>query len=152
MKKFLKKISTVSTISSLVLLTAVPSLTDAASPQKVAVQQGANPQVLQNASVFGDLPGNTQVTVDIVMKIQNKDKLAEFIKQTTTPGNKNYRHYLSVDQFRNSYGADSNTIKLATAYLKSFGIQSKVPYTGWILEPANLSFCPAKEFTTAPIK
>ncbi|MDQ0198674.1 S53 family peptidase [Neobacillus ginsengisoli] len=126
MKKFWKKFSTVSTLSSMMLLTAVPSLTNAASPQKVTVQQGANPQALQNASVFGDLPGNTQVTVDIVLKINNKDKLAKYINDTTTPGNKNYRHYLSVDQFSKSYGANPKSIKLTTTYLSFFGIKTKV--------------------------
>jgi kumamolisin len=125
-KKFWKKLSTVSTISSMILLIAVPSLTNAAAPQQVAVQQGVNPQVLQNASVFGDLPGNTSVTVDIVMKIKNKDKLAKFINDSTTPGNQNYRQYLSVDQFSKSYGENPELIKQATDYLKSFGIQSKV--------------------------
>jgi subtilase family serine protease len=126
MKKMLKKISTASLLSSMMLLTAVPSLTNAESPQTVTVPQGGNPQVLQNASVFGDLPGDTQVTVDIVMKIDDKDKLAKYIKETTTPGSKNYRHYLSVDQFSKSYGVNPELIKKATNYLSSFGIQSKV--------------------------
>jgi kumamolisin len=125
-KKLWKKITTVSTLSSMMLLTALPSLTNAETPQKVIVQQGVNPQVLENASVFGDLPGNTPVTVDIVMKINNKDKLAKYIDDTTSPGNKNYRHYLSVDQFSKSFGENSKFIKQATNYLSSFGIQSKV--------------------------
>ncbi|NRD78930.1 S8 family serine peptidase [Bacillus sp. BRMEA1] len=126
MKNFWKKVSTVSTISSMILLTAVPSITSAASPQQVTVQQGENPQVLQNASVFGDLPGNTVVTVDIVMKITNKNQLANYINDTTTPGNKNYRNYLSVDQFKNSFGANPESINKATAYLQSFGITTSV--------------------------
>jgi kumamolisin len=125
-KKIWKKISTVSTLSSMMLLTGLPSLTNAASPQNVVVQQGVNPQVLQNASVFGNLPGNTQVTVDIVMKINDKNDLEEYIKQTTTPGNRNYRHYLSVDQFKKKFGGDPETIKMATSYLRLFGIQTSV--------------------------
>ena len=110
----------------MILLTAGPSLTNAAETQKVAVQQGVNQQVLQNASVFGDLPGDTPVTVDIVMKIKNKEKLTRFITDSTTPGNKTYRHYLSVDQFSKSYGVNPELIKQATNYLNSFGIQTKV--------------------------
>lgn len=110
----------------MMLLTAVPSLTNAASPQKVIVQQGVTPQVLQNASVFGDLPGDTPVTIDIVMKMNDKNKLAKYINETTTPGNRNFRHYLSVEQFSKSYGVDPQSIKFTTTYLAFFGIKSKV--------------------------
>jgi kumamolisin len=126
MKKFWKKFFTGSALSSMMLLTALPTLTNAETSQKVIVQQGVNPQVLQNASVFGDLPSNTPVTVDIVMKINDKKKLAKYINETTTPGNKNYRQYLSVEQFSKSYGGDPQSIKLATTYLSIFGIKSKV--------------------------
>src|ERR1700720_4073735 len=118
--------ATVSTLSTMVLLTGLPSITSADTVQKVTLQQGVNPQVLQNASVFSNLPGDTPVTVDIVLKMNNKEKLAKYITDTTTPGNKNYRRYLSVQQFRESFGGDSETIKLATAYLRLFGIQSTV--------------------------
>jgi kumamolisin len=136
MKKLWKKFSAVSTFSSMMLLTAVPSLTNAATPTNVAVQQGINPQVLQNASVFGNVPGDTPVTVDIVMKINNKNDLAEFIKNTTTPGNRNYRHYLSVDQFKKNFGADPESINKATSYLNAFGIKTSV-YPNNLIITAN---------------
>lgn len=126
MKKIIKKISTVSTLSTMMLLTAVPSFTNAATTNSVSVPQGANQAVLQNASVMGDLPGDTQVTVDLVMKISSKQALAEYIKETTTPGSPQYRNYLSVDQFSKKFGANPQSIKQATDYLQSYGITTKV--------------------------
>ncbi|MDP4083119.1 MAG: S53 family peptidase [Bacillota bacterium] len=136
MKKIWKKISAVTTLSAMMLLTGLPSMTNADSPQKVVVPQGENPQVIQNASVFGDLPGDTPVTIDIVMKINNKNNLTHFISDTTTPGNKNYRTYLSVDQFSQIYGANPKLVQQATTYLSSFGIQSKV-YPNNLIITAN---------------
>jgi kumamolisin len=118
-----KKIAAYSVMSSMMLLSAIPSVSHAQTTTSVKVQQAGNPL---NASVMGDLPGDTQVTVDLVFKIHNKGKLERFIQGSTTPGNKNYRKYLSVDDFRQQYGATDESIKQVTQYLKSFGISTSV--------------------------
>jgi kumamolisin len=136
MGKMRKKVVAMAAASTM-LLTLVPTFAFAnTSQQKVEVPQGVGSNVMQNASLFGDLPGDTPVTIDIVMKVQNKDKLAKYIKDTTTPGNQNYRHYLSVDQFRDTYGADSKEIKLITGYLSLFGIKSSA-YSDNLVITAN---------------
>ncbi|GER70295.1 aspartyl protease [Weizmannia acidilactici] len=118
-----RKIAGCIAVSSLLLFGAVPPVTHAQTNSTVNVQQAGSPK---DAKIFGDLPGDTQVSVDLVMKIQNKDKLAQFIKETTTPGNKNYRDYLSVSDFSKSYGAKPQVIKKVTDYLKSYGIATSV--------------------------
>jgi subtilase family serine protease len=130
MKKPWKKIAAFSVMTSMALLAAIPSVSNAQQVQTVQVQQGVSPK---GASVMGNLPGNTQVTVDLVFKLQNKDKLAQYIQGTTTPGSKNYLKYLSVSNFSQNYGANPGALKQLTRYLQSFGIQTTVQSNGFIV-------------------
>lgn len=121
---FKGKIFAVAAASAMVL-TAMPSIAFAAS-KNVTLPQGVGPGVLQNANYFGNLPGNTQVTVDIVMKVQNQAALENYITRTTTPGSLNFRRYLTVGQFTQQYAPSRNEINQIVNYLKSFGIHSTV--------------------------
>ncbi|MCP8970131.1 S53 family peptidase [Ectobacillus ponti] len=122
MKPFWKKVTAFSVMSTMACFVALPAVTSTAATE-VTVQQAGNPQ---GASVMGNLPGDTPVTVDVVMKVKNKDKLAAFIQDTTTPGSRNYRKYLSVDAFRKAYGADAESVRQVVEYLRAFGIQTTV--------------------------
>ncbi|NRD77371.1 S8/S53 family peptidase [Bacillus sp. BRMEA1] len=125
-----KKIAGLAVISSMMTFSNIPAVANAQTTDSVTVEQAGNPE---NAQVFGDLPNDTLVTVDIVMKIQNKDKLARFIDETTTPRSNNYRKYLSVSDFNKKYGANSDSIKKVTQYLDSFDITSTVAPNGLIV-------------------
>ncbi|MGZ6505476.1 MAG: protease pro-enzyme activation domain-containing protein, partial [Tumebacillaceae bacterium] len=122
-----KKFLTLAAASTL-LLTAVPSITMAAgsTTDAQAISQGVGAGVLDNADYFGGLDPSTVVQVDIVMKVQNKTGLEQYIKSTTTPGNANYRKYLTPAQFKTTYAPPSAQINAVTAYLKAFGITSNV--------------------------
>jgi subtilase family serine protease len=99
--------------------------TSADTPMKT-VPQGVSSNVLQNSDFFAGVPANTPETVDIVMKMQNQSDLAQFIKDTTTPGNKQFRKYLSVDQFTERFAPEQIKLKAVTEYLSHFGINSSV--------------------------
>ncbi|WP_029422212.1 S53 family peptidase [Alicyclobacillus macrosporangiidus] len=105
-------------------MVALPSVGMADSEQEIP--QGVGSGILQNASYFGDVPDDTPVTVDIVMKVQNQDDLEAFITQTTDPRSPNYRHYLTPVQFKQRYAPSDGEIRQITAYLAQFGIQSTV--------------------------
>ncbi|QQE78135.1 protease pro-enzyme activation domain-containing protein [Alicyclobacillus sp. SO9] len=119
-KKFLAVAAT-----GTLLTAALPSVAFAASKSN-AIPQGIGSQVLQHSNYFGNLPSSTQVTVDIVMKIQNKQALTKYIHGTTTPGSWNFRRYLSVSQFSREFAPSRWQIHSVTNYLKRFGIQSSV--------------------------
>lgn len=126
MRKWKRKMLAVAAASTMVI-GALPGMSHAATgTDKVNISQGVGSNILQNANYFGDLPGDTQVTVDIVMKVQNKDALARYIDDTVTPGNRNYHKYLSVDQFKENFAPSSFQVKVVTEYLKAFGINSTV--------------------------
>ncbi|MGZ6503258.1 MAG: S53 family peptidase, partial [Tumebacillaceae bacterium] len=122
-----KKFLTLAAASTL-LLTAVPSITMAAgnTTDAQAISQGVGAGVLDNADYFGGLDPSTVVQVDIVMKVQNKTGLEQYIKSTTLPGNANYRKYLTPAQFKTKYAPPSAQINAVTSYLKAFGITSSV--------------------------
>lgn len=123
MGKMGKGILAVATAGALVLGVA-PASFAADTPQAIA--QGVGSKVLTDANYFGDLDPSTVVTVDIVMKVQDQAGLAQYIKETTTPGSAHFRKYLSTSQFKAKYGASPAAINATTQYLKAFGISSSV--------------------------
>lgn len=123
MKGFQRKLLTVG-LTSVMGLAALPTMGMAATQQAVA--QGVGSAVLQNADYFGGVDPSTPVTVDIVMKLQHQDQLAQYINNTVTPGSHGYRNYLSVSAFNKQYAPDVKEIRDITDYLASYGIQSKV--------------------------
>lgn len=123
MKSFQRKLVTVG-LTSLMGLAALPTMGMADTRQTVA--QGDGSAVLANADYFGDVPANTPVTVDIVMKVQHQDQLARFINDTVTPGSHSYRQYMSVSDFNKKFAPDPKEVSAITDYLASYGIQSSV--------------------------
>jgi kumamolisin len=107
------------------MMTTLPTAVFAASPNQ-EIKQGLGAAVLDGSNFFGDLDPSTQVTIDIVMKVQNKDALTTYINETVTPGNAHYRKYLSVNDFKAKYAPQSSQIKAITDFLSSFGIKSTV--------------------------
>ncbi|MBX6353048.1 MAG: peptidase S53 [Thermoflavifilum sp.] len=101
-----------------------------------SVPQDVSPAVLSQASYFGDLPDDTPVTVDIVLKLRNAQALQSYINQTTDPSSRNYRHYLSVSQFAQQYAPSPQDIRAITNYLQAFGIQTTV-YPDHLIITAN---------------
>lgn len=124
MKYWKKTLFSVGTAAAL-LVGTVPGITHAQDAGNVTIAQGAGDTITSNATFFGDLDPSTQVTVDIVLKIQNKDDLQSYIKDTVTPGNPHYRKYLNVSEFKAKYAPSPSQIQTVTKYLDSFGIQSQ---------------------------
>ncbi len=63
-------------LASAMSLTAVPTFAEADPIQ--AIPQGVGSGLLNNTNYFGDFAPNTPVTIDIVMKLQNKSTLAQY--------------------------------------------------------------------------
>ncbi|QIZ09379.1 S8/S53 family peptidase [Priestia megaterium] len=144
-----KKVAGFAVMSSMVLFNALPAVTNAQSVSSVKVQQAGNPA---NAQVFGNLPGDTQVQVNLVFKLQNKDKLARFIQDTTTPGTKDYRKYLSVSNFSQNYGANPEAVKQLTNYLQGFGIKATLQSNGFIVAATGTADAFNKAFNVQLVK
>lgn len=97
----------------------------ASSAPNTPVPQGVGAKVLQQATVFGNTPPNTPVTVSVVLKTVNTLGLQQYIQQTVTPGPM-FRHFLSVGQFAQMFGQPQPVVQAITSYFGQYGIQSSV--------------------------
>ena len=88
--------------------------------------QGVGPGVAQNATVFGDTPSNTPVTVSVILTTRNSARLAQYISATTTPGNPQFRKFLTTSQFAQTYGQDPATVQQIVSYFKGYGISAYI--------------------------
>ncbi|MCQ2009441.1 S53 family peptidase [Sporolactobacillus sp. STSJ-5] len=117
-------------LSLMLVFSLLPSFAAAASSKAdqelTSVKQGTGQSVLENADYFGDLPNETPVSVDIVLKTGNERQLQSYIEKTVDPSSAFYHKYLSVPQFKKAFGAPDITVKALTQYLKKYHIHSKV--------------------------
>lgn len=120
-----KNILSIVTAGALVL-GMIPGFASADGASTQAIPQGTGEAILQNASYFGDLDPSTKITIDIVMKIQNKNELARYINETTSSTSHHFRQYLGVKQFKAKYAPNKGQINAITHYLRDFGIKSTV--------------------------
>lgn len=125
MNSYLKKLLSIGA-ATVLTMSSLTSVTYAQTPSDVTIAQGAGDTITKNASFSSDVDPNLQISVDVVMKIQNKSELERYINNTVTPGNFLYRKYIDVTAFRTLFAPRPSQIALLTLYLNSFGIKSKI--------------------------
>lgn len=125
MAKIVKSLASL-LVSFALFFTAIPAFAASETDTPTAVSQGTSQTVLDNASYFGNLPSDTPITVDIVMKTRNESYLQNYINQTVDPRSLLYHHYLSVNAFRAAFGGSPLAVSALTNYLKRFSISSTV--------------------------
>jgi kumamolisin len=85
------------------------------SPTRVSA--GIDAAEIPGATVFGNTPPSTPVTVSFVLKMRNEASLSAAVEQGIPNSD-----YLSVGQFATRYGQSSSNIDALTSYLAGFGI------------------------------
>jgi kumamolisin len=85
------------------------------------VPSGINAAQIPGATVFGDTPADTPVTVSFILKEPNIQSLEAQVEAGIPSSG-----YLSVGQFAAEYGQSASNINALTSYLASFGIQTSV--------------------------
>jgi kumamolisin len=98
--------------------TAAPSQ---GSSSPTGVPAGVNATQLPGATVFGDTPSDTPVTVSFILKLQGSQSLAARVE-----GGIPSSDYLSVSQFAAQYGQPTSNIDALTSYLSGYGITTSV--------------------------
>ena len=86
-----------------------------------AVPTGINAAALPGATVFGDTPTDTPVTVSFILKERNIQSLGAEVEAGIPTSD-----YLSVRQFAAEYGQPAYNINALTSYLAGFGIATTV--------------------------
>ncbi len=108
-------------VSSLALTSA-----GASAASRTVVPQGLTSAVTGNSTVFGSTPANTPVTVSIILTTRNTDQLHQFIQDTVTPGNPQFRKFLTTQQFAAHYGQNPGVIHAIVRYFQQYGITASV--------------------------
>jgi subtilase family serine protease len=85
------------------------------------VPAGINAATLPGATVFGNTPADTPVTVSFILKEQNIASLEAQVTAGIPRSN-----FLSVGQFAARYGQPTSNINALTSYLAGFGIRTNV--------------------------
>ncbi len=103
--------------ASLTGLAAAPAL---ASAPRVRVR-GVSP-LPDNAHVAGRFAGRARLHLDIAMASRDPLALARFAKAVSTPGSREYGHYLSVAQFRSRFGPTDAHLAAVRSALRREGL------------------------------
>lgn len=98
--------------------TAAPG-TDPNAP--TLVPSGINAAALPGATVFGNTPADTPVTVSFILKEKSMLSLEAQVEAGIPSSG-----YLSVSQFAAKYGQSASNINALTSYLAGFGIKTTV--------------------------
>ena len=80
------------------------------------------------AKDLGPTNAGQKIDVSLYLNVRNQADLARFIAATTTPGNAQYRQFLTTDQFAARYGATDADIAGIIGFLQQFGIATKEVY------------------------
>ena len=70
----------------------------------------------------GSTASSTLITTSIYLNVTDLQGLKDFVAETTTPGSREYRRFLSVSQFRDRFAPSNQSIEQFVRYLRSFGI------------------------------
>ncbi|MEJ6400964.1 S53 family peptidase [Nicoliella lavandulae] len=78
---------------------------------------------------YKNVPDSRKQTIVLGLKGRNSKQLNQFINQTVTPGNANYRKYLTPQQFGSQYGLTDNKVKVIGKYMAKNHLKT-VTYPG----------------------
>ena len=106
-------------IAPLAAASSASASTGPNTPTQVAT--GVDAADLPGATVFGNTPPSTPVTVSFVLKMRDEASLGAAVEQGIPTSD-----YLSVGQFAAQYGQPASNIGALTSYLAGFGITTTV--------------------------
>lgn len=103
-------------------LAVVPAQAATPGSASVALRADTVPAVSQSARV-GTLAAQTSVTVTVSLAQRDAAGLQSFLKQVADPASAQYKHYLTVKQFAQRFGASAATTAAVRSYLASHGLK-----------------------------
>ena len=94
------------------------------SPARAAQQvlKGHVPPMTKFLTPIGRLPGSARLELAIGLPLRNTNKLADLLQQLYQPGNADFHHYLTPDQFASSFGPSQQDYQTVIDFAKSHGL------------------------------
>lgn len=68
-----------------------------------------------------NLAPGTQVTLTVALKLRNTDQMQSLLQSIYTPGNANYQHFLTPQQFAAQFGPSAATVAQLTSHFQADG-------------------------------
>jgi kumamolisin len=94
-----------------------------ATPAPRAVLHGDVVSAVSHSTRTGTLTANAPISVAVSLAPRDSAGLDTFLAQVTNPKSALYKHYLTVSQFANRFGAAPATVKQVTDYLAAQGLK-----------------------------
>jgi subtilase family serine protease len=98
-----------------------------AGASSALVKVGSTPVIPQGARVLGALPSANELDLTIALAPQDPAGLQALATEVSTPGTPLFRHYLSVSQFAQQFGATPLQIAAVQSTLRSQGLGVGTP-------------------------
>ncbi|HEX3842390.1 MAG TPA: S53 family peptidase [Acidimicrobiales bacterium] len=98
---------------------------------------GSVPLLPSGASVLGPTDPNAQVSVDVSLKPRDQAALDTFVRDVSTPGSPEFRHYLSPGAFGPRFGPTDATLTAVRSWLSTTGLQVGATNPGGLLIPVS---------------
>ncbi len=82
--------------------------------------------MLKGAAAIGYVPNSMPMYITVSFKVRNQQQLASLINEQQTPGSPLYHHFLSLNQFQQSFGPTPQVYGETLAYFTAMGF-TQVP-------------------------
>jgi subtilase family serine protease len=92
----------------------------ASSTVELAASQ---PAFVASAHNLGATSKSTKVNFEVLLAIPNQAGLQAAIQAISTPGNAQFRHFLTTTDFRNTYSPSTASVAAAASWVRSYGLK-----------------------------
>ncbi len=98
---------------------------------------GHLPPGLDRAQALGPLPAGQRLNIGIGLPLRNQPALAKLLEQLYTPGDPNYRRFLTPDQFTERFGPTEADYQAVVAFAQANGLQIVHKHSNRVLLDVN---------------
>jgi subtilase family serine protease len=102
-----------------------------------AVRVGSAPVLPSGAQTVAAIPGAKRLRLTMALKPRNAGRLESLATEVSTPSSPLFRHYLSVAQFSQSFGASAAQIAIVQSALHAQGLSVGVPLANDLTLPVT---------------
>jgi subtilase family serine protease len=87
-------------------------------PHRITLR-GSSVPATERAHSAGAVAAKSKVSFDLVLKLRNASGAAAFVRAVSSPGSREFHHYLSDAQWVAKYGATSSAVAKAKSWLRA---------------------------------
>jgi hypothetical protein len=98
---------------------------------------GRAPALPPGTVALGPVPAGQRLQVEVSLRPRDPAALASFVRQVSTPGSPEYRHYLAKGQFGSAFGPAGTTVVATVAALRADGLSPGTASADGLLVPAS---------------